>query len=91
MKVLLIDVYHYNRGGAETVCFNTGRLLQQHGHDVVYFCLKWKRNLPSPFEHYFPESKETRRSQTSPTSTSSGDRSRSPSCPSCVATVCPSC
>ena len=61
MKVLLIDVYHYNRGGAETVCFNTGRLLQQHGHDVVYFCLKWKRNLPSPFEHYFPESKETRR------------------------------
>ena len=61
MKVLLIDVYNYNHGGAETVCFNTGRLLQQHGHDVVYFCLKWKRNLPSPFEHYFPESKETRR------------------------------
>ena len=61
MKVLLIDVYHYNRGGAETVCFNTGQLLQAHGHEVVYFCLKWKRNLPSPFERYFPESKETRR------------------------------
>ena len=28
MKVLLIDVYHYNHGGAETVCFNTGRMLQ---------------------------------------------------------------
>lgn len=61
MKVLLIDVYHYNHGGAETVCFNTGRMLQAHGHEVVYFCLKWKRNLPSPFARYFPESKETRR------------------------------
>ncbi len=61
MKILLIDVYHYNHGGAETVCFNTGRMLQAHGHEVVYFCLKWKRNLPSPFARYFPESKETRR------------------------------
>ena len=61
MKILLIDVYNYNHGGAETVCFNTGQLLQAHGHEVIYFCLKWKRNLPSPFERYFPESKETRR------------------------------
>ena len=35
MKVLLIDVYNFNKGGAETVCFNTGRLLEEHGHDVV--------------------------------------------------------
>ena len=61
MKVLLIDVYNYNKGGAETVCFNTGNLLKQHGHEVVYFTLKWKENLPSPQEKYFPESKETRK------------------------------
>lgn len=60
MKVLLIDVYNYNKGGAETVCFNTGTLLQQHGHKVIYFTLKWKENNPSPQEKYFPESKETR-------------------------------
>lgn len=29
MKVLLIDVYNYNKGGAETVCFNTGDMLEQ--------------------------------------------------------------
>lgn len=23
MKILLIDVYNFNKGGAETVCFNT--------------------------------------------------------------------
>lgn len=61
MKVLLIDVYYFNKGGAETVCFNTGRLLEEHGHKVVYFTLKWKDNRPSPYSKYFPESKETRR------------------------------
>ena len=35
MKVLLIDVYNYNKGGAETVCFNTGKLLEEHGHQVA--------------------------------------------------------
>ena len=61
MRVLLIDVYNYNKGGAETVCFNTGKLLEQMGHEVIYFTLKWDKNLPSPFEKYFPESKETRK------------------------------
>lgn len=61
MKILLIDVYYFNKGGAETVCFNTGRLLEEHGHEVVYFTLKWKDNRPSPYSKYFPESKETRR------------------------------
>lgn len=61
MKVLLIDVYNFNKGGAETVCFNTGRMLEEHGHNVVYFTLKWKDNRPSPYSKYFPESKETRR------------------------------
>lgn len=61
MKVLLIDVYNFNKGGAETVCFNTGKLLEEHGHQVIYFTLKWTDNNPSPYSKYFPESKETRR------------------------------
>lgn len=61
MKVLLIDVYNYNKGGAETVCFNTGKMLEENGHEVIYFTLKWNKNLPSKFEKYFPESKETRK------------------------------
>lgn len=61
MKVLLIDVYNFNKGGAETVCFNTGKLLEEHGHKVVYFTLKWPQNNPSPYSKYFPESKETRK------------------------------
>lgn len=61
MKVLLIDVYNFNKGGAETVCFNTGKMLEEYGHKVVYFTLKWANNNPSPYSMYFPESKETRR------------------------------
>ena len=61
MKILLIDVYNYNKGGAETVCFNTGKMLEAHGHKVIYFTLKWAENKPSPYSKYFPESKETRR------------------------------
>lgn len=61
MKVLLIDVYNFNKGGAETVCFNTGKLLEEHGHQVMYFTLKWPENNPSPYSKYFPESKETRK------------------------------
>jgi hypothetical protein len=61
MKILLIDVYNYNKGGAETVCFNTGKLLEEHGHQVVYFTLRWDKNNPSPYSGYFPESKETRK------------------------------
>lgn len=54
MKVLLIDVYNYNKGGAETVCFNTGDMLEQNGHEVTYFTLKWKQNRPSKFEKILP-------------------------------------
>ncbi len=61
MKVLLIDVYNYRKGGAESVYFNTARLLEEHGHTTMRFTLKWPDNEPSAYESYFAESKETRR------------------------------
>ncbi|MDE5607781.1 MAG: glycosyltransferase family 4 protein [Muribaculaceae bacterium] len=61
MKVLSIDVYHYLRGGAETVFLNTSQLLEEHGHHVSRFALKWDENMPTPYSRYFPESKDTRK------------------------------
>lgn len=61
MTILSINVYHYNRGGSETVYFNTTRMLREHGHKVVEFALKWDENLPAEYDSLFPESKETRR------------------------------
>lgn len=61
MKLLSINVFHYKRGGSETVYFNTSALMRAHGHEVVEFALKWPGNIPSPWSGYFPESKDTRR------------------------------
>ena len=55
MKILLIDNFHYRRGGAEVVYLNTGDMLQAHGHEVVWFSQKWEENVPSSTESYFPE------------------------------------
>lgn len=53
MRILQINKYHYLKGGAETVFFNTMSLLKQHGHTVIPFCLKNKKNLYSEYESYF--------------------------------------
>lgn len=53
MKILQINKYFYRKGGAETVFFNTIKLLEQHNHIVVPFCLKNDKNENSPYESYF--------------------------------------
>jgi hypothetical protein len=44
MKVLQVNKFYYNRGGAETVFFSTIDLLRQHGHEVVPFAMADERN-----------------------------------------------
>lgn len=60
MKILQINKYHYLRGGAERVFFNTMDLLSEHGHEVVPFCVRHSLNLPSPYDSYFPKADEIR-------------------------------
>lgn len=61
MKILQINVFNYKKGGSEAVYFNTIELLREHGHKVICFTLKWNKNVSTPEEEYFPESKETRK------------------------------
>lgn len=53
MKVLLINNFHYRKGGSETVYFNTGRMLEAAGHEVVWFSLQDEKNLPCEQSRYF--------------------------------------
>lgn len=53
MKILLVNKYHYLRGGSERVYFNTKELLERNGHEVICFSMKDERNLPCPQEKYF--------------------------------------
>jgi glycosyltransferase involved in cell wall biosynthesis len=53
MKVLQINNHHFIKGGADRVYFNTGRLLQQHGHEVLYFSSKNAKNVASTYSDAF--------------------------------------
>ena len=50
MKVLLINNFHYRKGGSETVYFETGRILAAHGHEVIYFSLADEQNEEAKYQ-----------------------------------------
>ena len=54
MKVLLINNFHYRKGGSEAVYFNTGRMLEERGHQVVWFSFADDKNMPCAQSEYFP-------------------------------------
>jgi len=53
MKVLLINKFHYLKGGAERVYFETKRLLEENGHQVICFSMQDKNNVPCTEENFF--------------------------------------
>jgi glycosyltransferase involved in cell wall biosynthesis len=55
MKILNVNKYYYLKGGAEKVYFDTAKLLEEHGHEVIPFSMKDKKNVHSIYEDYFIE------------------------------------
>ena len=53
MKVLLVNKFHYLKGGSETYYFALGKMLQEKGCDVIYFSMKDDNNIPCAQEKYF--------------------------------------
>lgn len=53
MKILLIHGVHFPAGGADKVYLSTGELLEKHGHNVIYFSFKNKKNIYCSQEKYF--------------------------------------
>lgn len=54
MKVLLVNKFHYKKGGSETYYFTLADALKTCGHEVVYFAMKDKeKNIPCEQEQYF--------------------------------------
>ena len=39
MKILLVNKYHYVKGGSETYYFGLADLLTKLGHEVIYFSM----------------------------------------------------
>lgn len=53
MKVLLINKFHYMKGGSETYYFAQAEALKAKGHEVVFFAMQDKRNFPCEQSKYF--------------------------------------
>ncbi len=53
MKILLVNKYHYFRGGSETYYFGLAELLKKAGHEVIFFAMQDDRNIPCAQEKYF--------------------------------------
>ncbi|MBI1796248.1 MAG: glycosyltransferase family 4 protein [Candidatus Eisenbacteria bacterium] len=53
MRVLLVNAFHYLRGGVERTYLDESRWLTAAGHDVIHFATRDPRNLPSPTERFF--------------------------------------
>ncbi|MCI6997567.1 MAG: glycosyltransferase family 4 protein [Eubacterium sp.] len=55
MKILLVNKFHYIKGGSETYYLGLGRLLETMGHTVIYFSMKDEKNIPCGQQEYFVE------------------------------------
>lgn len=55
MKILMVNKFHYIKGGSETYYFALKKLLETEGHQVIDFSMKDEKNFPSPYEKYFVE------------------------------------
>lgn len=53
MKVLLVNKFHYRKGGSETYYFTLAEALKERGHQVVFFAMRDAHNLPCAQEQYF--------------------------------------
>ncbi len=53
MKILLVNKFHYIKGGSETYYFGLADLLRSHGHAVIFFSMKDEKNFPCEQEEYF--------------------------------------
>lgn len=53
MKILQINKFLYQRGGAETYLFALTKLLTEAGHEIIYFSQKNSKNIPNYQEKYF--------------------------------------
>jgi glycosyltransferase involved in cell wall biosynthesis len=51
--VLAVNNYHYPRAGAEVIFLEQNRMLAARGWEVVPFCMRHERNLPTPWDKYF--------------------------------------
>ena len=55
MRILLVNKFHYLRGGSEKYYFELAQLLKNKGHTVGFFSMKHEENITTGDPEYFVE------------------------------------
>ncbi len=53
MKILLVNKFHYKKGGSETYYFTIAEALNKAGHEVIFFSMHDEKNIPCEQDKYF--------------------------------------
>jgi glycosyltransferase involved in cell wall biosynthesis len=53
VRILLVNKFHYLRGGSETYYFDVAKGLRTLGHEIGFFSMQDERNVPSDQSSYF--------------------------------------
>ena len=53
MRVLMLNAFHWLKGGVERTVFDETAWLGRAGHEVAHFAIQDARNVPSPFAKHF--------------------------------------
>ena len=53
MKVLLVNKFHYLKGGSEQYYFNLADLLASYGNEVAFFSMYDEKNIKTKYKEYF--------------------------------------
>ena len=58
MKILMVNKFHYLKGGSEKYYFDLANLLKEHGHEVAFFSMKDDKNIETGCKEYFVENSD---------------------------------
>jgi glycosyltransferase involved in cell wall biosynthesis len=53
MRVILAHKFFHLTGGSEVFYFETGKILQEMGHEVAFFSTTSDKNIPTSYNNYF--------------------------------------
>ena len=53
MKILLVNKFHWYKGGSEKYYFELGQLLKEHGNEIAYFSMNNDKNITTNEKEYF--------------------------------------
>ena len=53
MRILLVNKFHYLKGGSEKYYFELANLLREKGHQIAFFSMKNKKNVETGEKEYF--------------------------------------